>query len=188
MRVVVRREVERYALMIYDVIYDQKTISGGTAESEIIKAGKELHDIIKKDLEDKILTFVEKIKHDSVNMPTNLQQLYLKECLSKLMTKLTPRASWHAYGHILLCISLIRQVAKDYEFEQNPQFQSDIKATYCQFILQHFTEFIASMGGFGDIVEYIQYRQCNYTFPISIRLTVALSIAIAGIMLLAKKE
>ena len=50
-----------------------------------------------------------------------MKQLYLKESFTQLMRKVAPKASWRSYGHVLLCLGLIRKVAEDYEIEMNPQ-------------------------------------------------------------------
>merc|ERR1712156_1419153 len=128
-------QVRKYANKIYEVIYNKKNVNEmleeNNVDSEIIKAGKELHDMIEKDLKDKMDSFVQKLKQDSTNLSSNTKQLYLKESFIQLMKKVAPKPSWRSYGHVLLCLGLIRKVAEDFKVEGNPQFESDIKAAYC---------------------------------------------------------
>lgn len=175
-------EVKKYAQMIYEVIYNHHAIPDNTVDGDIIRAGKELHDMIETDLKDKMQTFIEKIKHDSTNLPSNMKQLYLKESFIQLMRKVAPKASWRSYGHVLLCLGLIRKVAEDYQIEMNPQFQSDIKAVYSDFVVNHFTEFIASMGGFTDIADYLNHvKYYNESSFLGIG-TAILGVAAAGLV------
>jgi len=179
-------EVKKYAQMIYEVIYNHSAVPNNTADGDIIRAGKELHDMIEADLKDKMQTFIEKIKHDSTNLSPNMKQLYLKESFVQLMRKVAPKASWRSYGHVLLCLGLIRKVAEDYQIELNPQFQSDIKGVYSDFVVNHFTEFIASMGGFTDISDYLSHvKYYNESSFLGLG-TAVLGVAAAGLVWLTR--
>ena len=50
-----------------------------------------------------------------------MRQFYLRESFKQLMKKVAKEASWRNYGHILLCLGLIRSVAEELEVVDNPQ-------------------------------------------------------------------
>jgi len=183
-------QVRKYANQIYEVIYNKKDLEEmlkeNNVDGEIIKAGKELHDLIHKDLHDKMDTFVQKLKQDSANLPSNTKQLYLRESFIQLMKKVAPKPSWRSYGHVLLCLGLIRTVAEDFEVENNLQFQSDIKAAYSNFVADNFTEFISSMGGFTDISDYLSHvKYYNDTSFLGLA-TAAVGMVAAGLVWLTR--
>jgi len=183
------RQVEKYSLCIYEVIYNQKQVNqvaSNTEEIEIIQAGKELHDLIETDLASKMNSFKEQIKRDGVALSPNMRQFYLRESFKQLMKKVAKEASWRNYGHILLCLGLIRNVAEELEVVENPQFQSDIKGDYSKFVRENFSDFISSMGGFSDIADYISHVKSG---PINFFNVAAVAVGglAAGLMWVAKK-
>lgn len=183
-------QVRKYANQIYEVIYKKKNLEEMLGENnvdgEIIRAGKELHDMIEKDLKDKMESFVQKLKQDSTNLSSSTKQLYLKESFIQLMKKVAPKPSWRSYGHVLLCLGLIRKVAEDFEVEKNPQFESDIKAAYSNFVADNFTQFISSMGGFTDISDYLSHvKYYNETSFLGLA-TAAVGVVAAGMVWLTR--
>jgi len=184
------RQVEKYSLCIYEVIYNQKQVNqvtSNTEEIEIIQAGKELHDLIESDLASKMSSFKSKIKQDGVALSPTMRQFYLRESFKQLMKKVAKEASWRNYGHILLCLGLIRSVAEDLEVVHNPQFQSDIKGDFSTFVRENFSDFISSMGGFSDISDYISHVKTSSSLKFINAAAVAVGGLAAGFMWLKKK-
>lgn len=191
-----RNEIEVYSMCIYEMIYESRSIDTfqnfDTRERKIVEAGKCLFDMLTEDTKDNIEDFKKRILSPGGSPPHGLnseqKQQYLLETFKQLMIKVSPEASWRSYGHILICLGLIKTVATDLEVEKNPQFKSDMEAAYKEHVVSHFTKFITDMGGFSDIADYTEHVKYYNGDSSGINwLTTAAVGATAGLIWLARK-
>lgn len=160
-----KNEIEEFSMHIYEVIYEGKNIDTipniNSRQRKIVEAGKSLFDMLNEDTKDSIEDFKERILAPGRNPPQRLnseqKQQYLLETFKQLMMKVSSEASWRSYGHILICLGLIKSVATNLDVEKNPQFNNDMRAAYKDYVVSHFSKFITEMGGFGDIADYTEH-------------------------------
>ena len=150
----------RFYESLYDVIFNNMEVDGCSLPPEDImsvEAGVWLCDSQQKELSGNFERFKMIIMKDVAPLDSEMIQWFLRETFQQLIIKVAATPSWRTFGHVLVSLAIIRDVAKQKRVIRNPQFQSDIRLDFLLFARAKFTPFILSMGGVSDIEDYTDH-------------------------------
>ena len=165
-----KEEVKLYSENIFEMIFNQQDSFNHSIDIKIIHAGKKLHDIIKCDIN--FQSCLEQLRTTLANQPSYRQERSLMECHNQLLSKLAAKPTWRSYGNVLVSVGLMEKLALELNLGNSQPLQNSLKTTYTNCVVEHFTDFISSMGGFSDLTHYINYVTHDYGHTVVERLVI----------------